>query len=79
MKNKEFYIKCSCGSEGLYVCKDDDFVYLSYFCFNPKRMNLKDKFRYILNVIKGKPFEDQLVFNKAGINKIIKELSKINK
>jgi hypothetical protein len=42
-------------------------------------MNLKDKFRYILKVIKGRPFEDQLVFNKAETNKIIKELSKINK
>jgi len=42
-------------------------------------MNVKDKLRYIWNVMKGQPFEDQLVFNKAGISKLIKELNKINK
>jgi hypothetical protein len=79
LKNKDFYLKCSCGAEGIYALKDEEFIFLSYFCFNPKRMNIIDKARYIWKVIKGKPFEDQLVLSNKDVSRLIKELSKLSK
>lgn len=65
----EHFIACSCSTEGIYIVKheDEDEVYISFFShgLNPKRMTLWNKIRYIWRVLKGKPFEDQLVLNKS--------------
>jgi len=42
-------------------------------------MNIIDKARYIWKVIKGKPFEDQLVLSNKDVSRLIKELSKLSK
>lgn len=78
----EEFIACSCKSEGIYLVKykKEEEVYLSFFShgINPKKLNWKDMIRYIWHLLKtGKPFEDQIVLDKAAVAKLKKVLNKI--
>ncbi|NBP01568.1 MAG: hypothetical protein EBU90_15800 [Proteobacteria bacterium] len=77
----EEFIICSCYSEGIYLVKhkNESELYLSIFSrgINPKRFNWKDKFRYIWHaLISKKPFEDEVVLDKAAVAKLKKVLNK---
>ena len=81
---KQKYIKCSCGSEGLFLIKfaDEDEIYLSVwqmgYCQNNK-LRLWDKIRYIWQIVKtGKPFHDQLVLDKAACDEIVQFIKTLN-
>ncbi len=70
------FINCSCETEGLYVVKHkgEEEVYLSIFTrgINPKRFNWRDKIRYIWKALTtNAPFDDELVFNKKQVKKLI--------
>jgi hypothetical protein len=76
-KSIEEFILCSCSSEGIYIkrYKNENEVYLSIFSrgINPKRFNLKDRLRYVWNVLKkGKPFEDEIVLDTKSLSKLKK-------
>jgi hypothetical protein len=81
-KGIEEFILCSCTSEGIYIkrYKNEEEVYLSIFSrgINPKIFNLKDRLRYVWNVLsKGKPFEDEVVLDKTALSKLLKVLKKL--
>jgi hypothetical protein len=70
------FINCSCETEGLYIVKykEEEEVYLSIFTrgINPKRFGFKDKLRYIWKALTtNAPFDDELVFGKKQIKKLI--------
>lgn len=78
---KDFFIKCSCGAEGILVSRlDKDETYISFYAsgINPKKMNFFSKCRYIWQlIVKNKPFEDQIVINDKELKKLIKELKNL--
>lgn len=81
MKEVEVFIVCSCQTEGLYIKrhKNEKEVYFSIFSrgINPKRFNLKDKIRYIIQCFKGKPFEDEIILCKKDLLKLKKIIDKL--
>jgi hypothetical protein len=76
----EAFITCSCKSEGIYVVKykDEDEIYISFFSqgYTPNRMNVWQKIRYIFKVLRGKPYEDQIVLDKKTQVELVKVLNK---
>ena len=75
MTDKSIFIKCSCGGEGMGVDYDaeDKLYYFSYWSYglSNKRLSWRERIRYCWNVLsKGKAFNDEIILNKEGINKL---------
>ena len=76
-REKETFIQCSCGSEGLhlYKFKEDNELYLSIWengYGKDNRLTWKQRFRYIWRIIReGRPYGDQIVLDKEGRSKLI--------
>jgi hypothetical protein len=76
-REKEVFIPCSCGSEGLhlYKFKNDDELYLSIWEMGygkDNRLNWKSRFRYVWRIIReGRPYGDQIVLDREGRSNLI--------
>ena len=80
----EKFILCDCKTEGILLSEDKEInlMYLSFFqySYNPTKMSLYQKLRYCWQVlIKGEPFDDEIVLNKENSRELVKELNKFIK
>jgi hypothetical protein len=79
-REKEAFIQCACGSEGLhlYKFKEDDELYISVWEMGyskDNRLTWKQRLRYIWRIIReGRPYGDQIVLNREGRSKLIHAL-----
>ena len=77
--DKEYFIKCECGTEGLHISNDsfDKEVYFSlWYCGYP-HFDVKHKLRWIWNIIKGKPYPDLIIVEQSRIQNIIDVLEEM--
>jgi len=57
--------------------KNDDYIYLSIYKvgINPTKYSFLTKLKHIWQIIKGRPYEDQLILDKNTAKKLAKELN----
>ena len=74
--NKEAFIKCECGSEGLHIEKEecDGDIYLSLWYYGNQNLSCMHKLEWIWNVIKGKPYSDCVIIHNESLSELIKIL-----
>ncbi len=74
--NKEYFIKCKCGTEGLHIEKDelDGDVYFSLWYFSQFDLSWRHKLNWIWHILKGRPYHDTVVIDPARLPDIIKIL-----
>ena len=79
-REKEAFVPCSCGSEGLHVFKfkQDKELYISIWELGygkDNRLSWKQRIRYIWQILKdGRPYGDQIVLDSVGRSKLIHAL-----
>jgi hypothetical protein len=79
-REKEAFIPCSCGSEGLHLFKykDDNELFISVWEMGygkDNRLSWKQRLRYIWLVLRhGRPYGDQVVRDREGRSKLIHAL-----
>lgn len=78
---KSEFIKCECWGEGMGIDfdPDDGLYYFSYWsnCITNGRLSWRQKLRYCWQVlVKGTPFNDQLIFDQKSVDQLTHFLSK---
>ena len=79
-REKEVFVPCSCGSEGLHIFKfkDDEELYVSVWEMGygkDNRLSWKQRLRHTWLVLwEGRPYGDQVVLNREGRSKLIHAL-----
>lgn len=70
------FIRCNCGSEGLYIEKDEEYdeVFVSLFYCSPYNISIKHKLNWIWQIIKGKPYADCVILDFTEAKEFIKKL-----
>lgn len=77
VREKETFIPCSCGSEGLhlYKFKNDNELFVSVWEMGygkDNRLSWKQRLRYVWRVLwEGRPYGDQIVLDREGRSKLI--------
>lgn len=83
-REKETFVPCSCGSEGLhlYKFKNDDELFLSVWEMGygrDNRLTWKQRLRYIWRILRdGRPYGDQIVLGRNGRSALIHALVDIH-
>ena len=77
----EIFIRCACGAEGLHVTTDEDTgeVFFAMMYTDPCRMSARDKLRWIIQILRGKPYTDQLVITQGWLPLLIDHLKAMQK
>lgn len=77
----EVFIRCACGSEGVNVTQDEETgeVYLAMMYNNPRHLRIKHKLRWIWNVLRDKPYIDQIVVSPEWLPLLIDHLRAMHK
>ena len=72
----EIFVRCSCGKEGLNIVLDEDTgdVFFSMWYYSKEEMTWRNKLRWIVHIIKGKPYPDEVVITKGWLPLIIDKL-----
>ena len=74
MQNKDFFIRCDCGSEGLMFHKfrsENPLYFISLWQECYRTRSIKERIRAIIHIIKtGEPYVDQIILNNDGITKL---------
>ena len=77
VREKEIFIPCSCGGEGLhlYKFKNDNELFISIWEMGygkDNRLTWKQRLRYVWRVLReGRPYGDQVVLDREGRSKLI--------
>lgn len=73
MRGKEYFIRCECGAEGLHIEKDphDGDIYFSLWFCGYQDFDIRQKLRWIWNIIKGKPYQDLIIVDPSRIQEVI--------
>ena len=82
--SRTIFIKCECAGEGMSVEHDpkDDLYYFSYWSYGigSEKLSWRQKIRYCWQVlIKGKPFNDELIFKQNQVNELVDFLASYEK
>ena len=77
----ETFIRCACGAEGINITQDEEIgeVYFSMMYTDPRRMSAMDKLRWILKILRGKPYPDQIVIAQGWLPLMIDHLKAMQK
>lgn len=72
MNNKSIFIKCSCGSEGILVSSPDydGYTDLAFFRQCPTDRSWKNRIKLALACLKGKPYGDQVLLDRAAVRQL---------
>lgn len=75
MQNKDFFIRCDCGEEGLMFRKDSEdenpLYFISLWQEYYRTRSIKERIRAIIHIIKtGEPYVDQIILNNNGITEL---------
>ena len=65
----EIFIRCACGAEGLHITTDEDTdeVFFAMMYTDPCCMSAMDKLRWIMRILQGKPYPDQIVISQGWL------------
>lgn len=79
MTNKSFWIECECGAHGLKIEKDeyDSDIYIALWQYGQQPIPIEHKLRWIWSIIKGRPFRDQIVIDRARLQNVIDALTEM--
>lgn len=74
--NKELFIRCECGAHGLNITQDDETgdVFFAMWHYGRDDMSITHKLRWIWQIIRGKPFLDEIVVNANSLPLLIDHL-----
>lgn len=77
----EIFIRCACGNEGINITTDEDTgeVFFVMMYNNPYRMSAMDKLRWIIQILQGKPYLDQIVITQGWLPLMIDHLKAMQK
>lgn len=72
----EVSIKCACGAEIINFEQDEETgeVYVAIFRYGKDNMTIWNKIRWIVQIIKGTPYNDQIVIDKGWLPLLIDHL-----
>jgi len=72
----ELFVCCACGADGMNIVLDDDTgdVFFSLWYHSKYELTWRNKLRWIWNVIKGRPFPDEIVITHGWLPLIIDKL-----
>ena len=72
----EIFIRCACGTEGINITTDEDTgeVFFAMMYTDPCRMSAMDKLRWIIQILRGKPYPDQIVITRGWLPLLIDHL-----
>lgn len=73
---EEFFVRCMCGAEGANFVQDDETgeVYLAVWYYSRNDMSISHKLRWIWEIIRGRPYEDEVVIGVECLPLIIDKL-----
>ena len=77
----EIFIRCACGNEGINITQDEETgeVFFAMMYTNPCRMSAMDKLRWILKILRGKPYPYQIVIAQGWLPLMIDHLKAMQK
>ena len=77
----EIFIRCACGAEGINITQDENTgeVFFAMMYNNPCRMSVMDRMRWIIRILRGKPYPDQIVITRGWLPLIIDNLKAMQK
>lgn len=72
----EIFIKCECAADGINFTQDDETgdVYAAMWYYGRHDLSISHKLRWIWQIIKGKPFEDEVVIGYGSLPVLIDHL-----
>lgn len=74
--SEEFFIKCECGTEGLYIEKDDEYneICMAMWHTGKDYLSFAEKLRWIWNILKNKPYSDHFIISTSRVQELIDTL-----
>lgn len=77
----EIFIRCACGTEGINITTDEDTgeVFFAMMYTDQLRMSAMDKLRWIMRILQGKPYLDQIVITQEWLPLMIDHLKPMQK
>jgi len=78
--SKQFFIECDCYSEGIKFNYEDGLLSISLYQkgFAPRTKTLKEKLRWILQIItKDVPYDDEVILSKDKIKQLSQFVNEI--
>ena len=77
----EIFIRCACGAEGINITTDEDTgeVFFAMMYTDPLRMSAIDKLRWIMRILQGNPYLDQIVIAQEWLPLMINHLKAMQK
>lgn len=72
----ELFVRCKCGSYGMNITLDEGTgdVLFSMWYYKKPELTVMNKLRWILDIIKGNPYPDEVVVTKGWLPLIIDKL-----
>lgn len=72
----EIFVRCKCGAEGMNITLDDETgdVFFSIWYYIKPKLTILRKLIWIMNIIRGKPYPDEVIVDKGWLPLIIDKL-----
>ena len=73
----ELFVRCKCGSEGMNITLDEETgdVFFSMWYYSKPNLTMVRKLIWIINILKGKPYPDEVIVTMGWLPLIIDKLA----
>lgn len=73
----ELFVRCKCGAEGMNITLDEETgdVFFSMWYYSKPKLTMVRKLIWIINILKGKPYPDEVIVTRGWLPLIIDKLA----